>query len=953
MAVVATVTAAAPVDPFLGTGGHGHTHPAATLPFGMVQLGPDTRLSGWDGCSGYHFTDDRLYGFSHTHLSGTGIADYCDVLFLPVVDGAGVRAALTADPETTFAVPFDKATETAGPGWYSVTLPGEDVRVELTATLRTGVHRYTFPDGAPARLLIDLAHRDRVTKSFFRLAGESEIEGLRRSTGWAKDQAVWFVARFSRPIADVFSRQTAGGGGKVLLTFGGEGRELIATVGLSGTDMDGARRNLDAEAGGSPCSDVFDQARSRAGRTWADALDVIHVEGGTSEQRTVFTTALYHCLLTPNTWSDADGRYLGMDRAVHGTDGVRYTVFSLWDTFRALHPLLTWIDPDRTRDFVRTMVGMAQEGGRLPVWELAANETDTMIGYHAVPVIADAWEKGVRGFDADAALDAMVASASGDRFGLDDYRRHGFVSADRGSESVSRTLEYAYDDWCIAEMAGSLGRTEVEAEFRRRAQAWRHLLDPETGFFRARQDQRFVEPFDPARVDFHYTEANAWQYAFFVPHDVEGLMEALGGDEGFVRRLDGLFSADTVTTGRDQADITGLLGQYAHGNEPSHHIAWLYHYAGRPDLSAARVREIRNRFYRAAPDGLAGNEDCGQMSAWYVLAAMGLYSVCPGSKEWLIGVPAFDRVRVRLPTGGVFEIVTQGEGDLITDARLNGEPLTRSFLRHDEIARPGTLVLTLGPEPAGWGTAPEDRPRSRGGGQRVPAAPFVRAPTGPFRDSVSVAIACADADAAVRWAREEELDTVWHAYDAPLTFREPTSIRMVSERAGVRSPVVRATFLPVLHDWKITLGSDPAPQYSADGAASLVDGRRGALDWRTGSWLGWQGEDLVATVDLGEVRPIARAGAGFLQDVRSWIWMPSRVSVSVSRDGSEFREMARIQSPLSARDEEVARRELTADLGDEEARFVRIRATSYGEIPAWHLGAGGDAWIFVDELVIE
>jgi hypothetical protein len=652
-------------------------------------------------------------------------------------------------------------------------------------------------------------------------------------------------------------------------------------------------------------------------------------------------------------WSDVDGRYLGMDGVVHRADHTRYTVFSLWDTFRSLHPLLTWIDPDRTNDFVRTMIGMHRESGRLPVWELAANETDTMIGYHAVPVIADAWAKGVRGFDGAEALEAMVAAAEGDRFGLTDYRAQGFLGAENESESVSKTLEYAYDDWCIAEMAAALGRTDVETTFRRRAQAWRHLLDPEARFFRAREDQRWTEPFDPARVDFNYTEANAWQYSLFAPHDVEGLMEALGGEEALLRRLDDLFSADTATTGREQADITGLLGQYAHGNEPSHHMAWLHHYAGRPDRSSARVAEIRDRFYRAAPDGLAGNEDCGQMSAWYVLAAMGLYPVCPGSTEWLIGAPAFRRIAVRLPGGGELVVATKGEGHAIVAAELNGEPLTRSFLRHREMTRPGTLSLHRGDEPGSWGTAPGDRPGSRGGGERVPAAPFVRGATGAFRDSVTVELAAADPDATIFWARADDSPETWREAAAPLTFREATTIRAFAERDGARSPVVRASFHRVPHDWSVTLSSDPAPQYSAGGAPSLVDGRAGALDWRTGSWLGWQGEDVTVTVDLGEVRPVRRAGAGFLQDVRSWIWMPARIRVLISTDGSSFREVARIASPLSERDEEIARQELAADLGGAEARFVRLRAETYGTIPDWHLGAGGQAWIFVDEVLVE
>jgi hypothetical protein len=459
-------------------------------------------------------------------------------------------------------------------------------------------------------------------------------------------------------------------------------------------------------------------------------------------------------------------------------------------------------------------------------------------------------------------------------------------------------------------------------------------------------------------VDFHYTEAKAWQYGFFVPQDVEGLMEAHGGPDVFIDRLDALFSADTTTTGRDQADITGLLGQYAHGNEPSHHMAWLYHYAGRPDRSAQRVREILRRFYRAAPDGLSGNEDCGQMSSWYVLCALGLYPVCPGSPDWMLGVPQFDRATVRLPDGGAFVIEGAGtppDSSHVISAELNGMPLERSFLRHAEIAAAGTLRVVRGTAPSSWGTDSGQRPRSRMGGPRVPAAPFVRGGAAPFRDEVTVELDSADPDAALFWAADSSGPaeaTEWTPVTGPLTFRETTRIRMFSERAGVRGAEVRATFLRIPHDWTVALASDPAPQYAASGPATLLDARRGALDWRTGAWLGYQDGDFEATVDLGEVRPLWRVGAGFLQDIRSWIWMPGEIVVSVSDDGITFREAARLPSPLADTDEAVSRRDVVADV-EAEARFVRVHATNYGEIPNWHLGAGGAAWIFVDELLIE
>jgi predicted alpha-1,2-mannosidase len=949
-APAADVDPAARVDVFIGTGGHGHTHPDATRPFGLVQLGPDTRRNGWDGCSGYHFTDDELYGFSHTHLSGTGIPDYGDVLFLP-----GRGRVRTPDGS---AVPFVKGSERAAPGYYAVRLAKARVDVQLTATEHCGLHRYVFPPGKDAHVTVDLEYRDRVVASVLRVVDDSEIEGMRRSSSWAENQVVWFVARFSKPITsyalyeDAERREGVAGikGGNVrgVFSFGEEGGALLARVGISAVDLDGARRNLDAELG----TRSFDEVRDEARAAWNDALGAIEVEGGTDEQRTIFTTALYHSLVAPNLWSDVDGRYLGMDGEIHRIDGARrYTVFSLWDTFRATHPLYTLIEPERTREFVETFLGMDREHGRLPVWELAANETDCMIGNHSISVIADAWAKGIRGYDGNAALDAMVRTANLDHFGLGDYRRQGFVSADATAESVSRTLEYAYDDACIARMADDLGRPDVAATFHRRAQAWRHLLDPETGFFRARSHQMWVEPFDPARVDLHYTEANAWQYGLFVPHDVEGLMGALGGEAALVDRLDAMFEADTTTTGRQQADITGQIGQYAHGNEPSHHMAWLYHYAGRPDRSARRVREILDRMYAAAPDGLSGNEDCGQMSSWYVLSAIGLYAVDPGSPQWAIGAPIFRTATLRLGEGERFTIETEGEGAIVTAAHLNGRDLPRSWIAHDEIAAGGVLRLTLGDTPSTWGTAPADRPVSRGGGPRVPAAPFLRGGTARFRDSVTVTAASADPDADVLWSTGDDA-AQWNVATGPLTFRGTTDLHLVAERAGVRSPVVSTRLYRLPNDWTVSLARPPAPQYSAGGPESLVDGLPGELDWRIGGWQGWENEDFEAVVDLREERPVHAVGAGFLQDVRSWIWMPTTVEVAISRNGRSWTTLPPPECSVAEDDYEVQRHELLAQADGAAARFVRVRATGVGTCPEWHPGAGGKAWIFVDEILV-
>ncbi|MFC1629511.1 GH92 family glycosyl hydrolase, partial [Gemmatimonadota bacterium] len=642
------------VDPFIGTGGHGHTYPGATLPFGMVQVSPDTRLEGWDGCSGYHYSDEYVYGFSHTHLSGTGIADYCDILLMPTVDE--VRYDNGADGEPGYRSHFSHEREEASPGYYQTFLDDYDVGVELTATRRAAIHQYTFPETDQANVIIDLAHRDQVIESWITFVGEDEIEGYRRSRSWAQDQRVYFVARFSRPfegsgvLVDGLQldgvSQAYGTDLKASVSFSTDRDEaILVKVGISAVDIDGARQNLDAEI---PAWD-FDGVRADADLIWESELGRIVVEGGTREQRTVFYTALYHTMLAPNVYQDVDGRYRGRDFAIHQAEGfTNHTVFSLWDTFRAAHPLFALIQQERTTDFIETFLAQYEQGGLPPVWELSANETNTMIGYHSIPVIADAWMKGIRDFDIVRAFEAMTAAASTDREGLDHYRELGYIPGDEEGESVSRTLEYAYDDWCIAAIADEIDRPDAWREYTERARFYQNVFDPSTRFMRAKLDGHWQSDFDPREVSFHYTEANSWQFSFFAPHDVNGLIRLMGGPEQFIERLDGLFTADSETTGRQQSDITGLIGQYAHGNEPSHHMAYLYSYAGESTKTQERVREILDTLYSDAPDGLSGNEDCGQMSAWFVLSALGFYPVCPGQPDYVIGTPPSPRASIRI-----------------------------------------------------------------------------------------------------------------------------------------------------------------------------------------------------------------------------------------------------------------------------------------------------------------
>jgi predicted alpha-1,2-mannosidase len=942
------------VNPFIGTSGHGHTYPGPSLPFGMIQPGPDTRLTGWDGCSGYHYSDSRIFGFSHTHLSGTGIADYADVLLMPTT--GAIRFNNGADGRPGYASAFSHAEELAKPGYYAVTLRDYGIRAELTTTLRVGMHRYSFPREAPAHVILDLEHRDTLTEASIDVVGDTEAVGVRRSSSWARDQVVYFVIRFSRPFKAAVPPPAGGPAPRVkrAFDFGSGGEPLLVKVGISAVSVEGARRNLEAEIPGWD----FDAVRKAADSGWERELSKIRVDGGTSRQRTIFYTALYHAMLTPNVYMDVDGQYRGRDFKIHKAEGFTYySVFSLWDTFRALHPLLAIIDRARTRDFIQTFLRQYREGGRLPVWELAANETDTMIGYHAVPVIADAIVKGIDGFDVELAFKAMKHSAEEDRFGLAAYRRDGFIDASEEAEGVSRTLEYAYDDWTIAEIARRLGHKDDHLRYTLRSQSYKHLFDPSTGFMRARVEGFWLTPFEPREVNNHYTEGNAWHYSFFVPHDVDGLMRLMGGPEAFASRVDALFGADSRTTGREQADITGMIGQYAHGNEPSHHMAYLYAYAGQPWKTQAMVRRILDDLYAADPDGLSGNEDCGQMSAWYILSALGFYPVTPGSTQYVIGSPLFDTATINLENGRRFVVRASGisrEARYIRSARLNGSAHDRSFLEHDAIAGGGELTFEMSTHPnAGWGVGGSGRSRARLDPVATPA-PFVASGSRTFRGTQLVTLGNAEGSAEIRYTLDGKAPTEASArYAYPVPVSDSVTLKAIALAGGAPSPVMTVVFRRLADYPRVTLSAKYAPQYAAAGDDTLIDGLRGNESFKTGRWQGYLGTDLDVTLDFGAPREIRQVAMGFLQDTGSWILMPRRIHVETSDDGRLFSSLGSVGNSVSERESKATIRDFALDLRDaRRARFLRVRVERYGKLPAWHPGAGDEAWFFTDEIVV-
>ena len=721
------------VNPFIGTGGHGHTFPGATVPNGMVQLSPDTRLNGWDACSGYHASDAAILGFSHTHLSGTGIGDYGDVLFMPTTGKQLLTQGTAEKPETGYASPKVPGSEAASPGYYTVKLSDYNIKVELTTTMHAGFHRYTFPNAKNAGVIIDVghtlqSHHNQINQ--IEVLNDHEIRGYKVTKGWAREHPIYFHAVFSKPFTHkLASGKTIAKNGtqsinkveaKALLQFAQlAGNELMVKVGISSVDYEGAKNNVMQEIQAWD----FNSVKDNAAKQWNVWLDKVDLKGGSVDEQKIFYTALYHTAISPNVFSDFDGRYRGMDKKIHQSNGSsNYTVFSLWDTFRAFHPLMTILNPHTNEAWIRSMLKKYDECGALPMWELASNETGTMIGYNSVPVIVDSYMKGYRNFDVEKAYKAIVHASTYDSSLVfaDDEVKHGimpmakyynetlgFIPSDKENESVSKALEFAYNDWCISQMAKALGKEADYKKYSERSKRYIRYFDAKTGFMRGvNADGSWKSPFNP-RFSNHrkdeYVEGNSWQWSWFVPHDVPGLMALHGGKEQFLKKLDSLFNASSVVDGNNSsADISGLIGQYAHGNEPSHHITYLYTHAGQPWKTQELVDSILHTLYFNDVNGLSGNEDCGQMSAWFVLSSLGIYQVSPGNPVYTLGRPLFDEATIHLEGGKNFTIRAinnSRKNKYVAEVKLNGVTLKQPFITHEEIASGGMLEFTMSDQP--------------------------------------------------------------------------------------------------------------------------------------------------------------------------------------------------------------------------------------------------------------
>ena len=916
------------VNPMVGTDEHGHTFPGAIVPFGQIQPGPDTRQSGWDGCSGYHYSDDTIYGFSHTHLNGTGCEDYGDIMLMPYPTDEGFDCGEFL--QKGYADHFDHKNEVAEPGYYKVLLDGTKTTVELTTTERVAMHRYTFGKNCEKVIVIDLNHRDKLVEGYIRYDGKT-ITGYRNSKAWNPDQSVYFAMKCDNITGVDFLADST----LAVIYIGSDSPVVEAQVAISSVDEEGAMKNLKTAEGM-----TFDQVKNQAREQWNQELSKIEINGGSKEQKRTFYTALYHCMTSPYLYSDADGRYRGMDKEIHQTDGKHqmYTVFSLWDTYRALHPLLNMIDKKRSEDFIYSMLRQYEQGGELTMWELWGHETRCMIGYHACPVILDAAINGIIDDwsieEKTKLLEGMIATANMDALGRREYARDGFLSSELDNESVSKTLEYAYDDWCIAQYAKWVDgqRTTVDGqqsmemdldgiydEYMLRSQSWKNIMD-ENGFMHARRNGGWLTPFDPTEVNNNYTEGNCWQYSSYVPHDLLGWAEMIGGTDKAIEFLDSLFLGSSNMTGREQVDITGVIGQYAHGNEPSHHAAYLYTYFGQPEKTRELVHKICNELYTSAPDGDCGNEDCGQMGAWYVLSSIGMYPVCPGSGDFVTTEPIFGQITMHI----------DGQEPLVIDRKKwpQGKYWNKGQF-YDEPVKFDHRAITQVPLFNDWQMS--------------------------FAGTQKMTIANRKGDKIYYTIDGTPPDSNATLYNGPIEVNNDCTIKAVAynPQSGY-SKMVEHQMIKFEEDKTISYLIEPAPQYSEGGAKALINRLHGTSNYRIGGWQGWQ-TDMEVVIDLLDNKTIRSIDCGFLRDMKSWIFLPKGMVVEISNDGKTYTPYGNIENtkPALKEEEEIPTVEHLTIHGNARGRYIKVRCINYGPLPQWHVSPGEPAWLFVDEVSVD
>ena len=1046
------------VKPLIGTGGHGHTFPGAVVPFGMVQLSPDTRNdASWDACGGYYYHDSFIYGFSHTHLSGTGVSDLGDVLFQPIEKP-------NFDPEK-YKQRFSHEQEEASVGYYKVQYPEMHVQVELTATEYSGIQRYVYANHDSLKwVLIDLKHRDKLLGSSLQIQNANTIIGHRQSQQWADNQWVFFVTRFSQKIAEwQFNNDST----QLALGFNLNSDTIDIQTTLSFTGLEGAFVNERSElskfnfnhkridiglsnakgiSGGVKSGDTkshrissrsgwegfsdfvmfdFQSVRAAYEQIWESELSriKIHDTNPDPQQMSTFYTALYHCMIHPSLASDADGRYRGRDQVLHQAAHKTYHVFSLWDTYRALHPLLSLIDKSRTKDFILTMLDQFEQGGKLPVWELGSCETNCMIGFHSVPVILDAMVQGVDFSDDEKSRIWKAVKQSSNAKELS-YEYHipieselltlyglqlGYIDVLNQSESVSKTLEYAFDDACVAQLGKILGYDEEARIFERRAERWRGLWDKSSKSFRPKLNGSFLEPYYLNEVNNHYTEANAWQYRFAVQHDVDALIANFGGADSFERALDLLFNGSTLTRGREQADISGLIGQYAHGNEPSHHMAYLYNYVGKPEKTQQIIARIQKEFYTTGVDGLIGNEDCGQMSAWHVLSAIGIYPVFPGSGYWDMGIPLFDSIEVFQSDGeaidfnkgkrsqktqkGFWDFSRSHAEQTYEERFITFPPYYQDILPQRNRVSNDFLKIHRGlyfvwMDSFNSGSPLENTPANK-------YLPELRSPLkvkgnstytmeilgGEINKPVYVMLRFLDSAFSFANSKEAFYRTFYvnntgtsqipglGAHHRMIRCYSDTQIYLkgsvlvwaafMDKSNWNVAPFVARYVYEQKNDFEVVeIKGKYNSQYSGGGDDALIDGVLGSEEWRSGFWQGYQTQDFETVIDLKKITHIDYLGARFLSDERAWIFLPTNVEWEYSKDGINYKPFNNFEFKRDAPRNDIgiypiimAHKKKSRGI---EARFIRIKAKNFGKLPEGHPGFdyNGDAFIFIDEVLI-
>ena len=955
------------VNPFIGTGGTGHTFPGATTPFAMVQLSPDTRIDGsWEGCSGYHYSDSIIYGFSHTHLSGTGCSDYGDIAFMPYFSKTDVFEKLKT---TDIHAKFSHKNEKASAGYYSVVLDDIPVKVELTATTRTGFQRYTFNEDGFGYVILNLKHRDELLEGTITSINKSNYKGKRVSKAWATRQELYYYFQTNKTPSKTEIVKDKENDYMLIMQYPvSKGETILLKTGISATDEEGARLNLLQEN----IAWDFEQIKKQAFDCWEKELSKIEVQDAKQpnktnkliDQLTTFYTAMYHCMIHPSIMNDVDGRYKGRDGKIHKAEGFNYyTVFSLWDTHRALHPLLNIIDKKRSHDFVITFLKQFEQSGRLPMWELWNNETDCMIGFHSVSVILDAYRKQVISkAELQQLWPAVKAEAMSNRFGLDKFREKGYLSVEDESESVSKTLEYSYDMWCVSEIARELNMVEDEKYFSAYQNAWQELHNPETGFIQPRKNGNWLANFNPYEVNNNYTEANAWQYSFYHPHH-SNYNETM---------LDSLFKTSSKTDGRTQADITGLIGQYAHGNEPSHNFIYLLENENRVKY----LKKVYDNFYTNKPDGLIGNEDCGQMSAWYVMSALGFYQTCPGDNTFKVGEPLFKSIKLLYDDSKYLAILksikpnSTNEYGIIMNKSDKFKLINFSY----ESMQNQKQVIFTNDKSIPTFYPPKIVSDNKNNRQREIFAPLIKSSSiKPFTDKCLIEInKLTPSEGTIYYSiyTPNVGSTPNNPYDKPFFISNTCVIEatVYDLSNNIESNYSIAHFYKRPHNYSIQLNCQYNKQYTADGDDGIIDGQFGDKDWRKGGWQGYQAQDFEAVIDMQQIKSFDEISANFLQDTRSWILMPTKVEFYTSDDNVNFKLIASEENKIPADDYTIQTQQFSPFMVDRKleptpltektegkykARYIKIKAYNFGKLPSWHMGKDGDAFIFIDEIEVK